>query len=810
MAEVSDFERLGSFYLGRLLRDDGSVGPEPLLYEAKDLTTHAVCLGMTGSGKTGLCVSLLEEAGLDGIPALAIDPKGDLGNLLLTFPSLSPEEFRPWIDETEAARAGRSPEEHAVATAEHWRRGLAESGQDGARIRRLRESADLALYTPGSRAGRPLSVLRSLAAPAGPARSDPQASEALADRAASAASGLLALIGSEADPLRSREHILLVKLIEAAWSAGRHLDLAELIRRVQAPPFERVGVFDLESFYPAKERLALATALNHLLASSGFAAWMEGEPLEIARLLHTPDGRPRISILSIAHLDDHERMFFVTLLLGELVAWMRAQPGTQSLRALLYFDEVMGFLPPTAAPASKAALLTLLKQARAFGLGVVLATQNPVDLDYKALGNAGTWLLGRLPTERDQARVLDGLEGSAALRGGFDRAAVGRQLAGLGKREFLLHSVHEDAPVRFRTRFALSYLRGPLTLEEIARLQPQPEPAPAAARADAGPPREVQPSPLAETRPVLPAGLDEHFVAAASERPAGARLLYRPALLGVAALRYANARVGVDHFERVALLRELDGAASWEGAREADPARLALAGEPQPGAAFAALPPGLGRGSAERLAKALGAHVQRARPLVLFRSPATKLVSRPGEADGAFRVRAREALHERRDAALEQLRARYAPRLARAEQRVRSRNEALERQRSQRTSAGVGAAISVGATVLGALFGRKLGSAGTVGRAASAARGATRTAQEHGDVARAREAAAAAEAELAALDAEFRAETAQLRETAVDETLAELVLRPRRSDTQVERVALLWRPYWLGADGLARPAFATP
>src|SRR5262245_2975234 len=629
MPQLADFERLGSFYLGRLLRADGSVGSEPLLYEAKDLTTHAVCVGMTGSGKTGLCLSLLEEAALDGIPAIALDPKGDLGNLLLTFPSLTAEEFRPWIDETEAARQGRTAEEHARATAELWQRGLAEWGQDGERIRRLRESADLALYTPGSRVGRPLSVLRSLAAPAN------TAGEALEERVSSAASGILALVGIEADPLESREHILLVKLIEAAWTAGQDLDLAELIRRVQAPPFERVGVFDLESFYPGSERLALARSLNQLLASPGFAAWTEGEPLEIARLFHTPEGKPRLSVLSIAHLDDRERMFFVTWLLGQVVAWMRAQPGTQSLRALLYMDEVMGFLPPTAAPPSKAPLLTLLKQARAFGLGVVLATQNPVDLDYKALGNAGTWLLGRLQTERDQARVLEGLEGSAAARGGgFERAAAAKQLAGLAKRVFLLHSVHEDAPVLFQTRWALSYLRGPLTLDEIARLQPAQAAAPSASREEpvaAAPARGRAPesSGVAGRRPALPTGLEERFVAPAGEAPLRARLLYRPALLGVAALHYADAKAGVDLFERAALLAELDAGTSFEAALEVDEAKLALGGEPRAGADFAALPPGLGAGAAERLAKALAAYVHEARSLVLRRSSAAGLVSRP-------------------------------------------------------------------------------------------------------------------------------------------------------------------------------------
>jgi hypothetical protein len=802
MAGAQDFEHLGSFYLGRLLGEGGKLGPEPVLVDAKDFTTHAVCLGMTGSGKTGLCVSLLEEAAIDGVPAIAIDPKGDLGNLLLSFPSLAPEDFRPWIDETAAARAGQSPDDFARATAAQWKSGLAEWGQDGARIARMREAADIALYTPGSSVGRPLSVLRSLAAPPEALRAD---AELMQERVAAAAASLLALLGVEADPLRSREHILLANVIDHGWREGRDLDLAELIRRVQKPPFERVGVFDLESFFPAKDRLELAMTLNNLLASPGFAAWTEGEPLDVGRLLHTPEGKPRLSILSIAHLDDRERMFFVTLLLGEVVAWMRTQPGTQSLRALLYMDEVMGFLPPTAAPPSKAPMLTLLKQARAFGVGVVLATQNPVDLDYKALSNTGIWFLGRLQTERDQARVLDGLEGSAAARGsGFSRAEMERTLAGLGKRVFLLHSVHEEKPVLFGTRWALSYLRGPLTREEIARLVPDEKPAaPAVATAPAAAPAALAGAESA--RPALPGGLEERFLAGAAAD--GASLVYRPALLGEATLRYADARKGVDHFERVTLLRELDADASFEDALEIDPARLALGAEPLPGARYAKLPPGLGKGSPNRLTKALAARLQRERALVLLGHAETKLLSKPGEEAGAFRVRVREALREQRDEAVEKLRQKYAPKLARAEQKVKRAADAVERQRSQRSSQALGTAISVGATVLGALFGRRRVGAGTVGRAATAARGAARTAQEHGDVARAEEQLAAAEAELRELDAAFQAETAGLRETGEPE-LEELALPPRKSDTQVERVALVWLPYRAAAGGRAEPAFA--
>jgi hypothetical protein len=812
MAGAADIEGLGSFYLGRGLAPDGEPGTEPLLYAARDLTTHAVCLGMTGSGKTGLCVSLLEEAAIDGIPAIAIDPKGDLGNLLLSFPSLSPAEFRPWIDETEAERAGTTPDAHAREMAERWQRGLAEWGQDGDRIRRLHERTDLALYTPGSRKGRPLSVLRSLAAPSSGPGDDP---DAFQEHVASAASGILSLVGVEADPLSSREHILLVKLIEAAWTEGRDLDLPELIRSVQKPPFERVGVFDLESFFPAKDRLALAMRLNHLLASPGFSAWTEGEPLEIERLLYTPEGKPRLSVLSIAHLDDHERMFFVTWLLGEVVAWMRRQSGTQSLRALLYLDEVMGFLPPVAEPPSKAPLLTLMKQARAFGVGVVLATQNPIDLDYKALSNAGTWFLGRLQTERDQARLLDGLEGSAAARGGgFERKEMERQLAGMGKRVFLLHSVHQKRPVLFHTRWALSYLRGPLTLQEIARLQPEAAavaPAPREAsvatpgEASVPAPREVPAKPI-EARPALPTGLSERFLSVDGTPPEGAQLLYRPALLGSAQVRYADKRMGIDHYVDVTLLAEPEKKAGFDDALEVDTTSWGLAPEPGRGARFAKLPSGLGKGSPARLERALRAHLQRTRPLTLARCKPLRLVAELGEAEGAFRVRVRDAQRELRDAKLEKLEKKWAPRLARAERRITSRAQAVERQREQRSGAVMGTAISVGATVLGALFGRKVG-VGTVGRAATAARSASRTAREQGDVSRAEEQLAQAQEELEELEARFQEALAEVRDAAADPELEELTLRPRRGDTRVREVALVWRPYWLGADGLPRPAF---
>ena len=376
----SDYEKLGAFYLGRVFdAASGKLADQPLLYDSRDLTTHAVCVGMTGSGKTGLCLALLEEAAIDGVPAICIDPKGDLGNLLLTFPQLAPQDFARWVDSGEAARRNLSVEQYAAQVAQQWQAGLAEWDQSPERIARFRAAADVAIYTPGSDSGLGLSILQSLAPPAPELMAD---GGELAERISSTVAGLLTLLGRDADPLRSREHILLSSLLDQAWRTGRAMDLAALVASVQRPPLDKLGALDLETFFPAKERLDLALALNGLLASPRFAQWTRGEPLDAQRLLYTAEGKPRIAIISIAHLSDSERMFVVTLLLNEVVGWMRRQSGTSSLRAILYMDEIFGFFPPTANPPSKLPMLTLLKQARAYGLGCVLATQNPVDLDY--------------------------------------------------------------------------------------------------------------------------------------------------------------------------------------------------------------------------------------------------------------------------------------------------------------------------------------------------------------------------------------------------------------------------------------------
>jgi hypothetical protein len=807
----ADYEKLGAFYLGRRFDADADeTTDEKILYSAKDLTTHAVCVGMTGSGKTGLGIGLLEEAAIDGIPIIAIDPKGDLPNLLLTFPKLRPDDFAPWIDASEAARRGRTPEEEAEATSELWRNGLASWDQKPERIQRFANASERVIYTPGSRAGRPLSILRSFAAP-------PQAilddEEALRERIMGAVSGLLGLLKIDADPLRSREHILLSTLLDRGWREGRDLDIGTLIQQIQKPPIERVGVMDLDSFFPSKDRFELAMSLNNLLASPGFAVWSEGEPLDAQNLLYTPEGKPKISIISIAHLTDAERMFVVTMVLNQLISWMRAQPGSRTLRALLYMDEVFGYFPPTANPPSKTPMLTLLKQARAFGVGCVLATQNPVDLDYKGLSNAGTWFLGRLQTERDKMRVMEGLEGASATAGSaFDRGKMEALLAGLSSRVFLMNNVHDDEPVLFHTRWVLSYLAGPMTRNQIKELQP------AAKEVAAPKPKKTDKATLqaavddAPKRSVVPTGIVEGFLPITKAASGTGRIVYRPALLGKATLHYANATAKVDSWEDVALLSRVDedtGSSSpWDEELASFRVAPELDDEPESGAAFAELaPPAAKAKTYTRWQKMLETHLYRSRPLVLWKYSPAKLVSSPGEVEGAFRGRIRDQLREKRDIQMEKLRTKYAPKLQRLKDQMKRAEEKVEVQREQYEEKRNQSLISIGATVLGAVFGRSLSS-----KATTAARGVSRAAREKSDISRAEEKVEVLAQRLQDLEAEFQDDLAELEEPIDVESLelAEVKVTPRKSDLDAEPPVLVWTPWRVGSDGIAEPLFERP
>ncbi len=583
----------GKFYLGRVYNaQERAVSAENLLYDPEDLTTHAVVLGMTGSGKTGLCIGLLEEAALNHIPALMIDPKGDITNTLLHFPDLLPSDFQPWVNPDDARREGKSLQQAAEDTAMLWKNGLQKWGVEPERLKKLQEAAHFAVYTPGSNAGIPISILASLKAPQ---ISWEENIETLREKISGTVTALLGLVGlTDVDPVRSREHILLSNIFESAWSQGRDLDLGELILQIQNPPFKKLGVFDVDSFFPQKDRTELSILLNNILAAPAFQSWIEGQPLDIQSLLYGTDGRPRHSVFYIAHLSDTERMFFVTLLYAAVETWMRSQKGITSLRALIYFDEIFGYLPPLGNPPSKMPMLRMLKQARAFGVGQVLVTQNPVDVDYKALSNAGTWMIGKLQTERDKERLLDGLEGAAP---GLDRQVYDQLISTLDKRVFLLHNVHEKKPVLFNTRWAMNYLAGPLTRTQLpvlnqlvgAKLQvgTSSQPTPAAQstpRPTARAARSAEPE-LAVTgsmtRPNIPTGMGEYFLpnnltlsqaikGSAHSIPAEAKaigLIYRPALLAQANVRFIKNNYNLDYeINPAALVLEPEplGSIRWE------------------------------------------------------------------------------------------------------------------------------------------------------------------------------------------------------------------------------------------------------
>ncbi|MEO0191731.1 MAG: ATP-binding protein [candidate division WOR-3 bacterium] len=783
---MNGFEQIGLFYLGREYELETSRRLESLLiYDSRDLVTHGVCIGMTGSGKTGLCLCLLEEAAIDRIPALIIDPKGDLGNLLLCFPDLRPEDFRPWVNPEEAERKGMSLDEYATSVAEKWRAGLSDWGMSPDRIRLLRDSVDFAVYTPGSESGRPVSVLSSLKAPD---LSWDENSEIIGEQITGTVSALLQMVGLSADPIRSREHILLSAIFQHFWGTGKDLDMPGLILAVQDPPFQKLGVFDTESFYPKKERFELAVALNTLLASPSFASWMKGEPIDIQRFLYTPEGKPRHSIFYIAHLSDSERMFFVTLLLGQALTWVRRQPGTTSLRALLYFDEVFGYIPPVAEPPSKKPLITLLKQARASGFGVLLATQNPVDLDYKALTNAGTWFIGKLQAERDKARVLDGLVSVAEEKGStLSRQDMDKIISSLEPRVFLLHDVHREGPAVFQTRWAMSYLRGPLTREEIRRLSGTiAQDAPVAELARQAP----RPSGASCTaaRPVLSPDIPQVFMPGQ-----GSGLNLVPALLALGTVRFSDHRLGINTSRRVGLLVRPDKIGPvipWNDAErvEVDPASLSRV--PPEGALFAGVPPELSDPKAFSFySRDFAEYLYREQYLEILHSPILNIYGKPGESEADFRARLDAAARERRDREIDQLRAKYGQRLARLETRLAAEQNELESHKREVEARGREAGLSTAEAVLGGIFGRRRSISSVSRKYRLKEKAEEKLRESYSEITRLTK-------EIEALKDEIEAEISAIRDrwaSTIDQVEKKLI-KPKRTDVSVHLVALAWVP----------------
>ncbi|SDP39635.1 ATP-binding protein [Desulforhopalus singaporensis] len=789
------YEKLGLFYLGReVSMDSGAESALPLLYKSSHLTTHAAIIGMTGSGKTGLGIALIEEAAIDNIPSVIIDPKGDMGNLLLAFPELQAKDFAPWVDPGEAERRKCSVEEYSKSVADTWRNGLESWGQDGERIRRYCGRTERTIYTPGATAGMPVAVFAGLEAPTKEVATDPDTLNSLI---ASTVTSVLALVGVSGDPLKSRENILLSSILLYYWQRGENLTLETLIGAVVSPPFNRIGVFALDTFFPQAERMELALLINNIMASPGFVAWTQGEPLDIQRMLYTEEGRPRTSIFSISHLSEPERMFFVTMLLNRFVDWMRRQQGSSSLRALLYMDEIYGYFPPTANPPSKKPMMLLLKQARAYGVGVVLATQNPADLDYKGLSNIGSWFVGRLQTERDRQKVTDGLpmdEGSASRR------RVRELLADMKARTFILNSAKMDEPLLFTTRWVMSYLKGPISVSDISRLM--------ADRSVMQPAQQQAPTSIdlrgrgavSNIRPMVGAGLNQKFLyhPNLTDEP-----VFSPWLVASCRVRFYNSSRNIDEVRDICLRLPVDSkshSVAWEESEPFSYDDFDLQAHPAMQSRFAPLPAGWENIVHTRSWEKTFAdfHYQNQR-LELYRVKSLKLESDPGESQGDFKVRVADLLRCRRDEAVSQLESRYAVKERRLRQRLEDARLRLIKEKGDVTSRTTDTIISFGAAVVGALFGRKKLSATTISKAGTGLRNVGRVAKEKNDVERAEEKVAALELELEELGLELESKidtfTTDLSIESVE--IEPFYITPRRQDIFNLKMFLLWEQRYM-------------
>lgn len=824
-------ERLGSFYLGKEYDlAAGKLGDVPVMYDARDLTTHAVCVGMTGSGKTGLCIDLMEEAAIDQVPMIIIDPKGDIANLLLTFPDLRPEDFQPWINADDARRKDMTIEAYAAKQAETWAKGLADWDQGPERIKLLKESADFIIYTPGSDAGVPVSILSSFAAPQ---LNWDDEQEALRERVSGTVSALLGLIGVDADPVRSREHILLATIFEHYWRNGEDLDLAKLIMAIQTPPVRQLGVFDVDTFYPQKERFGLAMALNNIIAAPSFATWIQGIPLDIDHMLFGGDAKPNVSIFYIAHLSEAERMFFVTLLLEQVITWMRAQGGTTSLRALLYMDEVFGYFPPSSNPPSKRPMLTLMKQARAFGLGVMLTTQNPVDLDYKGLTNAGTWFIGKLQADRDKQRLLDGLEGLSTDGGARpNRQEMDRTISALGNRVFMLHNVNQPQPILFQTRWAMSYLRGPLTRSQVrelvkeqraALLSQSAPPAPATTTAPGLPATASTPavatqagSALGAVAPGLPADVPQVYLPArrtmyqalgdlearlgSKLNVTGTELRYDAQVLGMGTVDFVDDKRNVREQQTVKLLAAPPSGAGllrWDQASQVDLDERDLASQPESDAVFGEAPAAINTArKLTALRSDLTEYLYRNLTYPLLYSPALKVYSQPGEDERAFKIRLQQMARELRDGEVDKLEAKYRTKLDSLQEKLRREEIELQKDQTVYDSRKQQEMLSAGGSLLSLFGGRKKQLTSALGSASQRRQMTERAKQE---VLESQDTIAQLNKQLEEVRAELDSisRAAMERWDQAQQDLQEYPVRPRKSDVNIQLLAVAWTPQWL-------------
>lgn len=767
------YEKLGLFYLGK-----DSYNDSPTLYKSKHLTTHAAIIGMTGSGKTGLGISLIEEAAIDNIPALIIDPKGDMGNLCLGFPKMQSEDFKPWIDESEANAKGKTVQEMSDATSSMWKSGIESFDQD---LERVKTFADVekTIYTPGSSAGIGVNILGSFEAPPEDVINESDTFSSLIN---TTVSSLLALLSLKGDSLNSKENLLLSNIFHHYWSQNISLSIEDLISYVISPPFEKIGVLSLDSFYPQTQRMKLAQLFNSVISSVTFSSWIEGEALNIQNMLYDEDGKAKVAIFSIAHLNDEERMFFVSILLNAYISWMRRQRGSTTLKALLYMDEIFGFFPPSKNPPSKEPMLLLLKQARAFGTGIILSTQNPVDIDYKGLSNIGTWFIGKLQTKQDISKVLDGISAKSDL----SKEEIAKKIATLKGRHFFLKNVHAEQTTEFYTRWVLSYLKGPMTKNDIKLLMSDKKKSvhketPQVAKKE---------SSITSSKPIISDAVKEYFVHKNSEGE------FYPYLYSEATLRFYNQKRGIDTVEKLyfkldfdesvqaleyenAYLEELKDKTQKENAR----------------ASYANISPLMkNTRSLKKFEKELSNFIYHSKRLELFTCKGLKLESTLEQTKRDFIIDVKDRLKEERELEIEKLQTKFDKEYDRFEDKFAKLQIKLEKEEADVSSKVTDTLISIGVAVFGALFSKKALSTTNINKGAASLRKGQSVFKEKNDVKNTQALIDEMQEDVKDLEEKLSIEIEKIHaEMNIDNyKITTLSIKPRRSDVSIEDFALLW------------------
>lgn len=787
MSTTFDYENLKLFYIGKEKIDGQNFAP--LVYKNKDLTTHAAIIGMTGSGKTGLGISLLEEAAIDNIPSIIIDPKGDMGNLLLTFPNLQGSDFEPWIEEQDAINNGLSVAELALKTAQTWKSGVEADFQNQERIQKLKDSADFTIYTPGSASGVQISILSSFKAPSIEVLED---HELLVSLITSTVSSLLSLI-DEKDDSSSKESILISTIFMNSYSKQKDLSIEELISFIVTPPFAKVGIFDLETFFPQNERLKLALKLNTIIANPSFKSWIEGEPLDISNLMYDENGKAKVSIFSIAHLNDSQRMFFVSLLLNQMVSWMRRQEGTSSLKALLYMDEIFGYFPPNANPPSKQPMLTLLKQARSFGVGIILSTQNPVDIDYKGLANIGTWFIGRLQTKQDKEKVIDGL--SSAVEGKIDKNEIENLLSNLEKRTFIMKNINEDGIKVFQTRWALSYLKGPITKEQIKFLMANKISNISSIKPQITTPKEQGQKSTSQQnspKPLIPNILEQKYLYSSQSDS----YYLQGYLVFKCSVHFADSAKNIDLTNELNYKFYLQKEAQNINFEELEEFTLnSFETTQRVNSNYYETPVFIqNEKELKQIQKDFTDFTYRTNKLSLFKNDTLKIVSKQNESLTDFRIRIQDRLNEKIDEQLENLQIKFKKTNDTIEDKLNKLFDKLQKEQLQASATTTDTIISIGTSLLGAFFGKST-SASTLGKVASSAKGANKILKERNDV-------KYVESEIQQLQIQKE----ELQKTLEDEIskineenkisnfqIEEIFIKPRRTDIFNVKLELLWK-----------------